>query len=305
MRTSSVLSSITELTGRLRMWSHGKIEKRCLEAGQNFVKIAKENEGKLTINDLNEIYRKILPKGIKIKIVNDSQTAENFLRGIHLKEDTISRYKTCGQAYVVKNFKGETLFFAPIENFSGDKAVNIATHEFEHALERTMTLKAKIQNLIYKILGPKRSEKLALKDSEVLNNKNLDLQMDLISDKLEITNPLDGTIHNHADLDGLLKYLGLSSKEDLISQLQITIKKIFSSESIKKNIKYLKVMKSLISDEARAYKLGGQIAKKYIGLQEESTMSEITSQLYSETASVMKAEIKAQRKKRIKTFIGC
>ena len=134
MGIGKVLSVIPEIAGKCRVWGHGKVVQSCLDAGQDFAKIARENGGKLTLEELNRTYKKVLPKGCNIQAVSDPETAKTFLRGLNFGEDTVSFITNSAQAFVVKNYKGETLFFAPIEKFAGDKAVNVATHEFEHAI---------------------------------------------------------------------------------------------------------------------------------------------------------------------------
>lgn len=304
MGIGKVLSVIPEIAGKCRIWSNGKVVRSCLEAGEDFTKVARENGGKLTIEQINNTYRRILPKGSNIQAVSDHQQVGTFLRNMKFDEDTVAFLSNGTQALVIKNFKGETLFFVPIEKFAGDKAVNIATHEFEHVLNGETTIGAKINKMLMKVLGQKRAEKLALKDSEAVNMKFMTLQQDLVGRKLRITDPLDGTIPQNADTKGLLDYLGVSSKGRLDVQLRKSVRKVLDPEAERKNVKYLKVMRAALSDEARAYRAGGQTAKEYLGLKEGSTMSEMTSQLYDETVGVIEKEIKAQRKKGLKRALG-
>lgn len=304
MGINKVLCVIPEIAGKCKIWRNGKVVKKCLEAGSEFTRMAKENDGKLTIEELNKVYKKILPKGSKIEAVNDPQKMGAFLRNMKFNEDTISLYSNSAQALVIKNLKNETLFFVPIEKFSGDKAVNIATHEFEHVLSREMTIRSKLSALFIKILGQKRAEKLALKDAEALSTKLMNLQLDLIVNKLKILDPADGITPHLADQKGLLQYMGLPSKDSLIEQLRQSVRKILDPKSEKKNIKYLKALKQLISEESRAYRSGGQSAKNYLGLKEGSTMSEMTSQIYDETIGAIKKEIKVQKTNRLKSFLG-
>lgn len=303
MGIDKVISVIPEIAGKCRVWGHGKVVNSCLEAGQDFVKIARENGGKLTLEELNRVYKKVLPKGCNIQAVSDPEAAKTFLRGLNFGEDTVSLITDNAQAFVIKNYKGEILFFAPIEKFAGDKAVNVATHEFEHALNNAVTLRAKVKNLLYKVLGPKRVEKMELKDSEAENMKIMRLHRSLM-EKLGVSNPLEGTIAQSADTNGLLDYLGVRSKKRLSVQLRKAVRKILTPEAERKNVKHLKAIRATLSDEVRAFRAGGQTAKEYLGMEEGSTMSEMASQLYDETVSVIKKEIKAQRKKGIKRALG-
>lgn len=299
-----IFNAVSEIAGKCRVWSHAKVVRKCEQAGHEFVKMAKANDGKLTIEQLNGVYGRISPKGCKINAVSDPQSVESFLRGMNLGEDVISAISTTAQAIVMNNFKGERLFFLPIEKLSGDKAVNLATHEFEHALKNETTLRAKVGELIVKALGVKWCEKLALKDGEAVNLKLMKLQQDLVGRRLGIADPAEGVVQHHADAKGLLEYLGLSSKDKLDEQLRVSVRNILDPKSEKKNVRYLKPIRHILSDEARAYRVGGQAAKEYLDLQKGSTMSEMTAELYGATADVVKKEIKAQRIKRLRRLLG-
>lgn len=304
MGISKIISAIPEIASKCKVYSNSKVVKNCVEAGHEFATIAKQNEGNLNIEQLNSVYKRFLPKGCNIEATNDPQKVAKFLTDMKFDQDTVSFLSNNAQACVIKNFKGETLFFTPIEKFAGDKAVNTATHEFEHALNQNVTFKAKLQNLRVKVLGPKRVEKMALKDAEAVNKKLIKLQQDLIGTKLRISNPLEGTIPQNADAKGLLEYMRVPSQNRLDVKLRTSVRRVLDPKAERKNIKYLKTIKEALSDEARAHRAGGQTAKEYLGLQEGSTMSEMTSQLFDETVGIIKKEIKSQRKKRFKRALG-
>lgn len=298
-----ILGAVSELAGKCRVWSHAKVEKKALEAGHQFVQMAKANDGRLTIDQLNSVYRGILPKGVKLQAVSDPKAGEAFLRSLNLlSEDTISMFMQGAQAFVAKSLKGETLFYIPIEKFAGDKAVNIATHEFEHAVNGKMTLQGKIQSILCKMLGPKRVERMAAKDFEMINRKSMSLQHGLIGMKL--MNPLYGTTHHSADTKGLLEYLASKSPKEMSEGLTRMVRRVLDPQAERRNIKILKRLRRSFADERRAYRVGGQAAREYIDLQRGCTTSEIVSELYGATADVMKQEMRAQRIKRLKRLFG-
>lgn len=298
------LNAVSELAGKCRVWSHAKVERKCLEAGHQFVQMAKANDGRLTIDQLNSVYRGILPKGVKLQAVSDPKEAEVFLRDMKFDERTIACMFRAMQAFVQRNLNGEALLFIPIEKFSGAKAVNASTHEFEHVLSQETTLFGKFGRLIFKVLGQKRVEKLALKDAKALGMKFVQLPQELIGAKLNINDPFVGVSHQSPDRKGLLERLGLASEKELREGLTGTVRKVLEPKSETQNIRALKVMKYAIADEARAYRVGGQAAREYLELKKGSTNAEMVSQIYDETVGVIKQEIKAQKRKRRKRFFG-
>jgi hypothetical protein len=294
-----IINAVSEIAGKCRVWSHAKVERKCLEVGHELVQVAKANDGKLTIDQLNAVYRRILPKGVKLQAVSDPKEGEAILRSFKaLKEDTISLYLREGAAFVVKDPKGEVLFYIPIENFIGDKAVNVATHEFEHALNRKMTLRQKMQTVRYKIFGEERVKKEVTADFDDNNKKSILIQ------KWLCCRLIKGLSTQSVDTKGLWKHLGLESKDEMNSNLVETIRKVLDPQSEPKNIRFLKAIRRTFKDEARAYRVGGKAAREYLGLQESGTASEVASELYGATADAMTQEIRAQRIKRLRRLFG-
>lgn len=302
---NNILSVLPQIN-KCGIYRYKKITQICLSVGEDLSKTAKQNNGMLNIENLNTAYRKVLPKKSTIEVTDSLQNSKDFLKKSNFSDEIISNLERSAQAFVVKNLKGKTLFFIPIKNFSSDKAVNVATHEFEHVLNLNHTVKAKFSNLFLKALGQKRVEKIALKNTAIMdeiNLKNIALQQKLM-EELTIFNPLSGTNEHSADIKGLLQYLGLSSEKRLQVTLRKDVRSILNPNSEKKNIKSLKVIKKAITDEQRAYSVGGKVAKEYLGLKEGSTSSEMLSQVYKKSVDVINKEIESQRIKRIKRFFG-
>lgn len=294
-----IFNAVSELAGKCRVWSHAKVERKCLEAGHELVQLAKANEGKLTIDQVRSAYGRVLPKGCKLQIASDPKDGEALFRGFNLlSEDTISLYSQSGLAVVTKNPKGETLCYIPIEKFTGETAVNIATHEFEHALNRKMTLRQKMQTIIYKIIGEERVKKMAAKNFDGDNKKSIQLQ------KWLSHRCIKGLSTQDAGTKGLWEYLGLGSKEEMDEELVRVIRKVLDLQSERENIRFLSAVSRTFADEARAYRVGGKAAREYLGLQEGRTTSEVASEFYDATTDVMKKEIRAQRIKRLRRLFG-
>lgn len=299
-----IFNAVSEIAGKCRVWSHAKVERKCLEAGHQFVQMAKANGGRLTIDQVNKVYREILPKGVKLQAVSDPKAAEAFLRDMKFDERAISCMFKAVQAFVQRNLKGEALLFIPVEQFVGSKVVNVSTHELEHVLSQETTLFGKYGRLILKVLGQKRTEKLALKDAKALGMKFVQLPKELIGEKLNINDPLVGVSHQSPDRKGLLERLGLASEKELKEDLTRTVRKVLEPKSETQNIRALKAMKHTIADEARAYRVGGKAAREYLELKKGSTNAEMVSQIYDETVAVIKQELKAQQRKRRRRFFG-
>lgn len=304
VNTGNVLRSLPQMVSECRIYGPNTIMRKCAKVGKDLSQLAKQNGGKLTIEELNLAYKKVLPKGSKIEAVNDPQKAVEFLRNLHLSDELILSILESAGALFMKNFKSENLFFIPIENFSGNKAVNVATHEFEHALSGNFTFQAKKEDLLNKILGAERAERFMLKNADKVSIQNMNIQDDLFSQQLKISDTGKGVSKQKADTQGLVQHLGLSSKHRLYVQLRKSVRKVLDPASEKSNIENLKTLNEVFADEARAYRVGGKSAKKYRRLKNGSTMSEMTSQLFEETIGIIKKEIKSQRQKRLKRALG-
>lgn len=304
MGISSIIRFIPEAVSSFRIYGNNTIMRKCMNVGRELEQTAKQNGGQLSIDELNLAYKKILPKGSQIEVTNDSSQLAKFLKSMNFSDDVISYVTNSAQAMVVGDFKGKTMFFLPIEKFLGDKAVNVATHEFEHVLNQNYSLNAKFQKILMKILGPARVEKMALKDSERINMQNMRLQQDLIGQKLKISDPVDGVMPEIADKQGLIEHLGMASGHKLDVKLRQSVRKILEPEAEKDNIKTLKALDRVLPDEARAYQVGGKTAGRYLNLTEGATTSEMTSQLYTETVKAVKRELKSQNIKKIKRALG-
>lgn len=189
MGISKVFSAIPEMAGKYKIMSHRKIMKSCLSFGEDLTRLAKENGGHLTIEQLNKACEKVLPKDLSVNIVSDRKVAEQFLKGMDFGEDTISLTTNNSQSLVIKNLKGESLFFLPIEEFAGDTAVNLATHELEHLMDKNVSLQGRIQNFIMKRNGVQKGSKKALSAPEIENKNPMNLQCNAIVDKSKINNP--------------------------------------------------------------------------------------------------------------------
>lgn len=250
------------------------------------------------------MYRKILPKGCNIEATNDTQKLKTFLENMKFSNETISAIIEGAQAFIVRNFEGKTLFFLPIEKFSGEKAVNVAVHEPKHACSQNLTLASKVDERFLKKVGEQKYKEEMFGDIDKVNTKNLDIQTILRGMILKIWgDPLDGIVRTNADLKGVLQLSGLSLRR-LDAKLRKCIRSILEPSSEKENIKLLNVLREILADEAEAYRVGGEAAKKYLELNKGSTTSEMVSQLYKETDHIIRQERKLQIKKLSKRTSG-
>lgn len=295
-RASSVISRNIPLR-------ESTIRRICQEAGHQLVPLVRSKSGEHTIADFNNVYEKVLPKGSPIKATDNPNTAEAFLRQSGFQEHTVQSWMEGAQAFVISNFKAEYLFYFPIKKFSGDKAANFGVHELAHAVYQAHSLPGIAAKLTKKLLGEKLVKKMALKKSEIAGNKNLALQHLLIGNRFGTIKETEVILPQTADAKGLAEYLKTSQRR-IDTDLRNAVRRVLDQKAEGKNIKALKAIKVGFEDEARAYGLGGPTAREYLGIQEGSSLSEMTSQLFSEASQAIRNEIRAQRIKQIKRAIG-
>lgn len=281
-------NAVSEIAGKCRVWSHAKVERKCLEVGHELAQAAKINGG-LTIEQVRSAYGRVLPKGLELQVVSDPKAVEDFAKSMRNGNVIVDAIKHgTSSAFYATNSRGERLLYLDVAGMSTVKTVSTAPHELEHVLNREKTLYPKIENLLDRIGFKVQSE----------YGKTHELVRDLIH-QMGLFNPTEGQTQK-----GLFEYLRVGTRNEMEGKLSESVRKVLEPQSEKANVRKLKSIRRIVADESRAYRVGGKAAREYSGLQEGKTTSEVASELFGETTAVITKEIRAQRIKRWKRRFG-
>lgn len=292
--------------------SKRQIMKTCSNIGdelsENLIKDKNINAGKI-----QEILTKnIGSKNVKqIKVADDIDSFKKFIKQEIGLTDEFAEYAfQNSKSAVIPSAKNNTsLLSLRIDSMAPDEIVNITTHEIEHVLSQSFGFRQKFAKLCMKIRGKKFAEKSLQKYGQLFNEKNMELQTNLLA-KSGLGNVTQGLTAFKAGQEGLCKQIGLKTKEELDKTItDIIHKNALLPDGDKRNLKILKAIKIILKDEARAYKAGGLAEKNFLkktgAVQSENiTKSEMYSQFYDETIEMLKKEIHKQTFDRFKTAIG-
>lgn len=278
------------------------------ELSENLIRDKNINAGKI-----QEILTKnIGAKKVKqIKITDDIDSFKKFVKEEVGLTDEYAEYafQNTKSAVIPGSKSNTSLLSLRIDSMAPDEIVNIATHEIEHVLTQRLGLRGKFEKLYLKIRGKKFAEKSLQKYGQLFNEKNMELQTNLLA-KSGLDSVTQGLTAFKAGQEGLCKQIGLKTKDELDKTItDIIHKNALLPDGDKRNLKILKAIKIILKDEARAYKAGGLAEKNFLkktgaAQSENITKSEMYSQLYDETIGVLQKEINKQTIDRLKNIIG-
>lgn len=242
---------------------------------------------------------------------------------LNLTDDIAEMFFQNSKSAVIPGPKSNrSLLSLRTNNMKPEEAINLSSHELEHVLNQRLGFRAFRERIYLKIRGKKFLENYTQKYANVMNEKNMDLQGNLVLKSKIGYNASYGFTSYEAGIEGLLKQTGMKSKEELHKMLENLIRKeIILPDCDKRNLKVLRALKALLKDESRAYKVGGKVERNYanalnlkflteIGSASKFkpttnlTKSEMLAQLYDEAIVILKKEVRHQRINKVKSFFG-
>lgn len=263
--------------------------------------------------DLNK-FKQLLTKAIgeknakKIVIADDFDTFCKYTKSLGLDDNLSEMYFMGSKSAVLMNPKDKTILLSlRTADANTAEALNIASHELEHVLFRAISPRALLDKLIVKVRGQNYLNKFVEKYGQLLNEKNIELQQNLLySSQMENFNAIGGYTNHLLNREGLLKQTGFNSYNTLREYLDSVIKNLLDKKDNKTNIKILKALRVVLKDESRAYKTGGAVERMWSEangtVNSNATKSEMLAMLYDETLPSIKKELKKQRIQRLKNI---
>ncbi len=248
----------------------------------------------------------------KIVISDKYEDLASYLDVVGIKSDTIKKYiYTTSASTVLTNPKTKSVLLSlRLKNKKVDEALNLVSHEMEHALNQSVTPKIKLEYLYAKLRGKKYLDNFIAKYGKLLNEKNMDLQSSLLyMSKLYGSSggAFGATINQPPTVQGLLKHMSMQSEKALGNRLNREVKSLLVND-YKTDKKILKMCKVVLKDESRAYKSGGAVERYWSEINginnQNANNSEMMALLYDETLAQVKKESKNLRHNRIKSFFG-
>jgi hypothetical protein len=301
-----VSNLIYKVTGRM---NNKQIVKTAEQIGTDLLQRANKNNGKIQIEDVKDAFvRNIGSKNASKIIISDNlDEFLNFTKTkLHISEDLGKTYFYNSNAAVVPDgVKLNNVFFKiDLSSFAnlGEK-LNTITHESEHILQRLIGYRALLEKIEVKVRGNKWLQNYLSKYANLMNEKGIMLQGNLIY-RLNVGEYAIGFTDFKRGSRPLLEQLGLKSSKEMGEELKMLLKVLLLPKGDKKNLKLLKALKFLLKDESRAYKVGGNIETKVFPEINNITKSEMLAQYFDETIKVLTQEIKQERKNQLRQFFG-
>lgn len=263
-------------------------------------------------------------KASKVIITDDLVTFKEFAKKeIGLTDEVSEMFYNSSKSAVIPGPKSNrSLLCLKTKNMRPDEMLNLTSHELEHVLNQRLGFRAFIEKIYMKVTSKKYLENYTKKYGNIVNEKNMDLQANLIIKSKLGLSASHGFTSYEAGIEGLLKQTGLKSKEELHKILENLIrKKIILPDCDKRNLKILQALKTILKDESRAYKVGGTVERNHANastlkyLTENGTTTEfkpttnltkaeMLAQLYDEAIVILKKEIRHQKTNKVKRFLG-
>ena len=262
--------------------------------------------------DLEKL-RKLLTEAVgtkkanKIVITDDLDTFKKYTKSLGFDDDLSETYFMGTKSAVLQNPKDKTILLSL--RTAGEKteaALNIASHELEHALFYAISPRATLEKIYMKLRGQKFLNNLIQKYGQLLNEKNMELQQNLLwFSKLENGDTFGGYTKHKLSREGLLKQTDMPLYKTLRDNLDDFVHNLMDNDH-KTNIKVLRTLRDMLKEESRAYKTGGAVERFWqesIGNSSpNATKSEIYAMLYDETIPSIKSELKKQQIERFKNI---
>ena len=247
----------------------------------------------------------------KIVISDTYEDLERYMRALGVTDEVMMKDYYRGTASsVLTNPKDKSVLLSlRVKDYRPEEALNLASHELEHALSQSITPEVKFEYLYAKLRGKNYLENYIAKYGEVINQKNIELQDFLLSfSKLDRTisgSAVGATTAYPLNIQGLVSHLELSNKKALDEILNNKLKELLDQDN-STNEKILSSLSSILKEESRAYRVGGAVErhwKEINGIHDSNANnSEMMALLYDETLKQVKKEYNALFINRLKSF---
>lgn len=286
-----------------------EIMRTCKKIGTELGKDCKQGDN----IDLNK-FKQLLTKAIgeknaqKIVISDDFDTFCKYTNELGYNQELAEMLYWNSKSGVLKNPKDKTILLSlRTADATTAEALNIVSHELEHALFLAISPRALLDKILTKIHSQKYIDNFTEKYGQLLNEKNVELQQNLIySSQLENYNAIGGYTNQLLNREGLLKQTGHNSYSTLRESLDSVIRELLEDNDTKTNINILETLKFSLKEESRAYKTGGAVERLWTeangNVNPNATKSEMLAMLYDETLKSIKKELKKQKIQRLKNI---
>lgn len=286
-----------------------EIVRTCKNIGKDLAQELKSGE---TVNParVQELVAKRIGKknAAKIEISDNFNIFQRYAEDLGIPKDLTKTYFEGSKSTVLPNPKtSKTLLSLRTSSMRTSEAVNTATHELEHALFKQFSPRANLEKLYIKLRGPKWSANYAKKYSQILNEKNYDMQAHLLRAGNFGLSAIGGYTEkalNNAGLHSQMKLKNETIKDYLNKLIQRYIE---NPVDPKLNLKILKSLRNTLKDESRAYKVGGASERYFDALHcsanQNPTKSEMMAYLYDNAISVLNKRIRSAKIERLKSLI--
>lgn len=280
-----------------------------------------KNIGKDISNELNtgdtvnptrvqEILTKYIgkKKAAKIEISEDFDTFKKYAQSVGMSNDLATMYFLGSESAVLQNPKNfKILLSLRTSDMPTNEAVNTTAHELEHVLFQGLSPNTFLEKMKIKLRGQKWVERYKEKYSEVINAKNMEMQQSLAFYSNIGDSAIGGYVKHPLTEQGLHAQMNLSKNRSLRSFLNDFIKEQLENPADKRlNIKTLKNLRTILREEARAYKVGGA-TERYFDVKNgivnpNPTKSEMCAAIYEKTSEEMTKRIKEAKKNWLKSL---
>lgn len=279
-----------------------EIVRTCKEIGKELGRDCKSSDS----IDLKK-FRQLLSKAVgeknadKIIISDNFETFKKYTKELGLDDNTSEMYFMSSKSAVLMNPKDNTILLSlRTSGAETAEALNIATHELEHVLFRSLSPRATLEKFYIKLRGPEYMEKIIQKYGQLFNEKNLDMQNGLLSkSQFDDLSPIGGYTNQILSTEGLLKQMNIDSYKTFRTDLDSLVSDLLEKKNPKTNIKILKAMRAVLKDESRAYKSGGAAERFWTESQgnfnPNANKSEMFAMLYDETLPSIRKALWKQR----------
>ena len=302
----NIHSLIYKVTGRM---TKTQVVRTAENIGYDLLSKAQKN-GDVFVEDIREVLESRIGKkaASRITITDNLKTFKSFLsKHLGLSDDLSEMYFYDSKAAAVPGGNSNKfLFKINMQNFDNlAEKLNTITHECEHLLFKGVSFRAYFERLYMKIKGKKWLNKYVEKFAELVNKKNLSLQLNLLGVSQVGGCALGGFTKFKKGINGLLKQSEFQSRAQLHDFLRTNIRRdILLPQGDKRNLTLIKSLIGILKDESRAYRAGGRVEAKLLPNSDKITNSEMLAQLYDETIKVLTKEKNLERKNRIRNFFG-
>ncbi len=241
-------------------------------------------------------------KASTVEISDSFDTFKKYTQSVGMSDELAATYFRNSRSAVLQNPKDfKILLSLRTSDMPTNEAVNTTAHELEHVLFQRFSSNAFLDKMKIKLFGQKWLNRYIEKYSEVINSKNMKMQQGLAWYSKIGYSAIGGYVKHPLTEQGLHAQMNLSKKRSVGSFLNDFIKNQLENPTDKKlNIKILKELRTLLREEARAYKVGGA-TERYFDVKNgivntNPTTSEMYAAIYEKTSEEMTKRLKEAKK---------